>query len=53
MRPLDEFFLFERKGIANSTGGVMEFDRFEFQDFKKWARNVFAEKFPTGKCKLK
>ena len=53
VRPLDEFFLFERKGVPNTTGGVMEFDRFKFEDFKKWTKDVFAEKFPTGKCRLR
>ena len=53
VKPLDEFFLFERAGVPNTTGGIMEFDKFKFEDFKRWLKEQFAEKFPTGKCKLR
>ena len=51
VKPLDEWFLFEREGVPNTTGGVIEFHKFKFEDFKYWVRHSFAEKFPAGKTK--
>lgn len=52
--PLDEFFIFERVGCPNTCGGIIETTKIDnFNTFKKWAREVFAEKLPMGKCKIK
>lgn len=51
---LDEFFIFERVGCPNTCGGIIETTKIDnFNTFKKWAREVFAEKLPMGKCKIK
>ena len=51
---MDEFFLFERVGCPNTCGGIIETSKIDnFNTFKKWAREVFAEKLPMGKCKIK
>ena len=49
IKPLDEFFLFERKGRSNSAGFIVEMERLQFSKFKQWARTVFAERYPMAK----
>ena len=53
VRPLDEFFLFEREGVPSSAGAMFELEKCKFEDYRAWARHKFAEKFPGGKCKMR
>ena len=53
VRPLDEFFLFEREGVPSSAGAIFELKKCDFKDYRAWARTKHAENFPCGKCKLR